>query len=145
MGGRKRCQKVLVGTTREQVHLRVICFPRTMEFHIMFVSLFFLNFVRSQNVSHLYNYFNPPDTYHGYGAGAIGGLMPTCLLILCGAVIRILQIYRQKNSTQHLRRSEVNDQASNAATIRRPIADDFTCNEATPASNYDKRDKLEEG
>ena len=106
-----------------------------MELQMMFVSLWLLAFVQSQNVSHLYGYLNPADTYHGYGEGAIGGLMPTCLLILCGAVIRILQIYRQKNSAQQQRGSDVNDQVSNTATVKRSIADDSTGNEATPAAN----------
>ena len=101
----------------------------------MFASLSLLNFVKSQNISHLYSYLNPPNTYHRYGEGAIGGLMPTCLLILCGAVLRILQIYRQKNNVRQRHRSEVNDQVANAATSGRHTVDYSSDNKATPAAN----------
>jgi hypothetical protein len=79
--------------------------------------------VNGQNVSNLYHYLAAPThPYQGYGEGAIGGLIPTCLIILCGAIIRILQIYRQRSNERaqrgtatHLEDSDVAGSAS--ATI----------------------------
>ena len=68
-----------------------------MYLHYIVASLSLFLIARTQNVSHVYGYFSQPNPIQGYGEGAIGGLMPTCLIILCGAIIRILQIYRQRN------------------------------------------------
>ena len=68
-----------------------------MYLHYIFASLSLFLIVRTQNVSHVYDYFSHPNSFQGYGEGAIGGLIPTCLIILCGAIIRILQLYRQRN------------------------------------------------
>ena len=69
-----------------------------MYLHYIVASLSLFLIARTQNVSHVYGYFSQPNPVQGYGEGAIGGLMPTCLLILCGAIIRILQIYRQQRN-----------------------------------------------
>ena len=69
-----------------------------MYLHYIVASLSLFLIARTQNVSHVYGYFSQPNPVQGYGEGAIGGLMPTCLIILCGAIIRVLQIYRQQRN-----------------------------------------------
>ena len=99
--------------------------------YIFFIGLFYV--VAAQNASSVIDAGLPNSTRMMLGEGAIGGLIPTSVVIVLIAILRILQMYKAAQQRPPTATTAPEDQAASA--INRQEADLFRLKRNRDVSN----------